>query len=85
MYEIKNLYSGWYLDIAQDSPLTGKYVQQYSYATPPSNNSNQRWGLYKVTRVSGNDYVIRTMILYHPPTGGCCCARLPSRGRPGGR
>ena len=62
MYEIKNLYSGWYLDIAQDSPLTGKYVQQYSYATPPSNNSNQRWGLYKVTRVSGNDYVIRTMI-----------------------
>lgn len=62
VYEIKNLYSGWYLDIAQDSPLTGKYVQQYSYATPPSNNSNQRWGLYKVTRVSGNDYVIRTMI-----------------------
>lgn len=62
MYEIKNLYSGWYLDIAQDSPLTGKYVRQYSYATPPSNNSNQRWGLYKVTRVSGNDYVIRTMI-----------------------
>lgn len=62
VYEIKNLYSGWYLDIAQDSPLTGKYVRQYSYATPPSNNSNQRWGLYKVTRVSGNDYVIRTMI-----------------------
>lgn len=62
MYEIKNLYSWWYLDIAQDSPLTGKYVRQYSYATPPSNNSNQRWGLYKVTRVSGNDYVIRTMI-----------------------
>ena len=62
MYEIKNLYSGWYLDIAQDSPLTGKYVRQYSYATPPSNNSNQRWGLYKVTRVSGNAFFISSMI-----------------------
>lgn len=62
VYAIKNLYSGWYIDIAQDSPLSGKYVQQYNYTTSPANNANQRWGLYKVTRVSGNDYVIRTMI-----------------------
>lgn len=62
VYAIKNLYSGWYIDIAQNSPLTGKYVQQYNYTTSPANNSKQRWGLYKVTRVSGNDYVIRTMI-----------------------
>lgn len=62
VYAIKNLYSGWYIDIAQDSPLSGKYVQQYNFTTSPANNSSQRWGLYKVTRVSGNDYVIRTMI-----------------------
>lgn len=30
VYAIKNLYSGWYIDIAQNSPLTGKYVQQYN-------------------------------------------------------
>ncbi len=62
VYAIQNLYSNMYIDIVQDSPNAGAFLQQYNFNTSPASNSGSRLGLYKLEWISGNDYVIRTMV-----------------------
>ncbi|MBE6636975.1 MAG: hypothetical protein E7618_04140 [Ruminococcaceae bacterium] len=62
VYSMQNTYSGMYLDVVRDAYYTGSYIQQYDFYDDPSTVSVSRLGLYKIQWISGNDYVIRTMI-----------------------
>lgn len=54
--------SGMWMDTQQDLAQVGVHIQQYKYATPPTETFS-RGGLFKISRVSGtNRYVIRSML-----------------------
>ena len=66
IYAIKNVGNPtMYFDTRGDSPMSGRYMQQYAYATNPSQTTSSnlaKGGLFKIQRVgTTNKYIVRLM------------------------